>query len=490
LHLDTRNVDVKLFVSDSLGPCFFVATVSANSPGAKQQSATWSICPKNQTTRVLSQEKTVMKSKWASVVAKLSCGSVVTAVLVVVLTVAAHGSTYAVINLYTAANVGPLISDSQGNLYGVDNGGHPSKTCGCGTVFELSPNASGGWTKTILYIFLGGTDGSYPSAPLVFDAAGNLYGTTANGGLYNNGTVFKLTRTSSAPWMEQILYSFSGGSDGADPGNGLTFDASGNIYGTTFQGGIESGVVFELSPASSGWSFSVLHTFTYGTDGGYPEGTMIFDSEGNLYGTASSGGDASCPVGVDGCGVVFRFTPTASGWSYDVIHTFTGPDGDIPTGQMAFDASGNLYGLTGVGGDLHGCDGSGCGAVYEMSPRAGGGWTFSVLHAFLASDSGYEGMGGLVPYGLVRDASGNLYGATYYGGKDSNGVVFRLSPSAGRYQETVLHFFVGGTAGTNPEAGLTLDGAGNLFGTTRFGGNPNGCKQYGNGCGVVYKITP
>jgi uncharacterized repeat protein (TIGR03803 family) len=432
-----------------------------------------------------------MKTKLTSVATKITRALVAPVALAAVLTAAAYAATYKVINTFTATNVGPLISDAAGNLYGVDDGGHISRTCGCGTVFELSPNSSGGWTKTILYSFLGGSDGSYPAAPLVFDAAGNLYGTTAQGGLYNNGTIYKLTPTSSAPWTEQILYSFTGGSDGTDPGYGLTLDASGNFYGTTFAGGIGSGVVFELSPVSGGtWSLNVLHTFTYGTDGGYPEGTLIFDSAGSLYGSTSSGGDKSCPVGVDGCGVIFRFTPTSSGWSYNVIHTFTGPDGDIPLGQMTFDASGNLYGLTAVGGDVHGCDGSGCGVVYEMSP-GGGGWTYSILHVFRASDYGYDGNNGLVPYGVARDAAGNLYGATNNGGLRSDGVVFKLSPnSTGGWQETLLHTFIGGSAGSSPLSGVTLNAAGDIFGTTRFGGNLKDCPQLGNGCGVVYEITP
>lgn len=411
--------------------------------------------------------------------------------LTVVLVATAHATSYKVINNFTALHAGPLITDAAGNLYGTDHGGHPSKTCGCGTVFKLSTNSSGGYSKTILYTFLGGSDGQDPTGPLVFDASGNLYGTTFDGGTFGAGTVFKLSSSSGGSWTKQILYDFTGTSDGASPNGGLVFDTVGNIYGTTDQGGIESGVVFELSTASGGtWTETILHTFTYGTDGGYPEGNLIFDAAGNLYGTTTRGGSSSCESD-DGCGVVFEFSPSgAGGYSYNVIHTFVGTDGFLPNGQMVFDSAGNLYGATAVGGNLHGCDGSGCGTVFELSPQSGGGWNESVLYRFKSSDGAYAGPGGTLVYGIVRDVSGNLYGTAYSGGADSDGVVFKLSQTAGTWKETVLHSFTGGAAGASPETNVIIGPSGTLIGTTTYGGNLSACTQYGTGCGGVFELTP
>jgi uncharacterized repeat protein (TIGR03803 family) len=436
--------------------------------------------------------KKMSAQKWLA-----GCGALLLAVLAAELGASAQGLPYKVIHEYSGASTGGLILDSKGNLYGVDEGGKTtSGVCGygCGTVFELSPQA-GQWKKTTLYEFTGGNDGKDPSGPLAFDKAGNLYGTTGDGGAYGNGVVFELSPAAGGGWTESVLYAFTGVPDGVSPFNGVTLDAAGNIYGTTFQGGIESGVVFELTPqAGGGWNESVLYTFGYGTDGGYPQGSLIFDTAGNLYGTTTSGGDRNCGE-VDGCGVVFELKANASGgWLYNVIFTFNGVNGGSPSGQMVFDASGNLYGATAVGGQLSACDGSGCGVVFELSPGAGGGWSESVLFVFRVAGGGYDGPAGTLINGIARDSAGNLYGTAYSGGtggSDGNGLVFKLSRGlGGSWRETVLYDFVGGSAGGSPLTGVTLDAAGNVFGTTRFGGALSKCtaNNFGLGCGVTFEI--
>jgi uncharacterized repeat protein (TIGR03803 family) len=430
---------------------------------------------------------------------KVLLGSAVVMLAMLVAEVAANAQVqpYKTIYKYSGASTSGLILDSAGNLYGVDEGGKTTDgVCGygCGTVFELSPQTLG-WKRTTLYEFTGGDDGKTPVGSLALDAAGNLYGTAGAGGIHGSGVVFELSPAVGGGWTESVLYAFTGGADGSTPYNGVILDGAGNVYGTTSQGGIESGVVYALTPqAGGGWSETVLYTFRYGTDGGYPSGTMVFDGAGNLYGTTTSGGNRSCGS-VDGCGVVFELKPNGSGgWLYTVIFTFNGSNGSNPGGQLVFDPSGNLYGAASTGGELSACDGSGCGAVFELSPKAGGEWSESVLHVFrVTGGSGYDGARGAVVNGVARDTAGNLYGTAYYGGNDGNGVVFKLSPGSGSlWEETVLHFFAGGTAGGSPLTGVTLDGLGNVFGATRFGGDLSKCipNNLGLGCGVAFEITP
>ncbi len=204
-----------------------------------------------------------------------------------------------------------LIFDSAGNLYGTTRYDGSS---GWGVVFELTPRANDQWVETVLYSFTGGADGSTPYAGLIFDGAGNIYGTTSAGGNLtctylpdSCGVVFELTPSASGPWIETILYSFTGGSDGANPNAGLIFDSGGNLYGTTLYGGNQNndGVVFALTPSASGqWTETVLQAFTGGNDGARPYDGLILDSANNLYGTAFAGGSASS-------GVVFELTPPA-----------------------------------------------------------------------------------------------------------------------------------------------------------------------------------
>ncbi len=346
-----------------------------------------------------------------------------------------------------------------------------------------SPAMSGGWAEKVLHSFNdNGMDEYYPFAGLISDAAGNLYGTTAAGGTYGGGTVFELTLQAGVGWTEQVLHNFGNGTDGSGPFAGLIFDAVGNLYGTTEEGGSSGwGIVFELTPTSGGgWTETVLHSFQHnGTDGYVPVAGLIFDAAGNLYGTTSGGGTyGNCTY--FGCGTVFELTPTSGGgWTEQVLHDFgNGTDGAKPSAGVTFDAAGNLYGTTVEGGTY--TDGT----VFELTPTAGGGWTEQVLWNF---GSGTDGAG---PYAsLIFDAAGNLYGTTWAGGVYGAGTVFELTSTAGGgWTEQVLHSLSGdGTDGANPDAVLTFDAAGNLYSTTYEGGAYS-CG--GPGCGTVFEMMP
>ena len=304
--------------------------------------------------------------------------------------------------------------------------------------------AATNWQARVLHDF-DGSDGFSPQSGLIFDAAGNLYGTASLGGTYGCGTVFELSSMPGGGWTEKVLYSFNciSGSDGFSPLAGLVFDAAGNLYGTTIGGGTyDYGTVFELSPMpGGGWTETVLYSFGNGTDGAYPAyGALIFDAAGNLDGTTSSGGTHNCQ-GNGGCGTVFQLSPTTGGgWSETVLYNFgNGTDGYSPEAGLVLDAAGNLFGTTAYGG-ANGCavaQYSGCGTVFELAPVAGGGWTETVVHNF---GSGTDGVTPIA--GLTFDPAGNLYGTTEVGGPSNVGTVFQLSPTAGGgWSETVIHSF-------------------------------------------------
>ncbi len=360
-----------------------------------------------------------------------------------------------------------LILDASGNLYGTTSGGGANLN---GTVFELRHKAGGGWTEKVLHTF-NGKDGNAPYAGLIFDSSGNLYGTTTVGGAYGDGTVFELMPKAGGGWTEKVLHDFNG-KDGYFPRGGLIFDDSGNLYGTTNIGGVYGvGTVFELMPKTGGgWTETVLHDFNNnGIDGEGPDAGLIFDGSGNLYGTTTVGG-------ANLNGTVFELTPkTRAGWTETVLYNFNGADGSQPVAGLIFDNIGNLYGTTSVGGaNLNGM-------VFELTPNTGGGWTETVLHNF-----NFNGTDGAGPQaGLIFDASSNLYGTTALGGVYGDGTVYELTPKGGGWTETVLHSFcplAGCTDGSTPLAGLTKDAAGNLYGTTENGG------RYG--LGTVFEFTP
>ena len=333
---------------------------------------------------------------------------------------------------------------------------------------------------TVLHAFTDGSDGANPAADLIDDSSGNLYGTTAEGGgsgcnRLGCGTVFKLAPDGT----ESVLYAFTGGSDGSVPAGVLTKDKGNNLYGTTGQGGGSDcggrgcGTVFKLAPDGTE---TILHIFTGGSDGDAPEGGLIKDKTGNFYGTTLEGGGtyAGCN---EGCGIVFEITMDGT---ETVLHAFTGgSDGAFPVSELMRDKAGNLYGTTQEGGGTD-CNGIGCGTVFELAPDG----TESVLYAFTSGSDGAWPEGG-----LIGDGAGNLYGTTAEGGGTNCsglgcGTVFKLAPDG---TEVVLHAFTGGSDGAGPVARLTRDKAGNLYGTTLDGGS-TGCG--GSGCGTVFRIAP
>jgi uncharacterized repeat protein (TIGR03803 family) len=358
-----------------------------------------------------------------------------------------------------------LVSDAAGNLYGSTPWGGSE---GVGTIFELTPKLHGGWIQTVIYSFKAGAGVSVPSSELIFDALGNLYGSGGSGGDFRLGGVFKLTRNAKGLWTESVLSSFNG-----YVGTGaLTLDPAGNLYGVLRLGVRGQGSVFELLPQSNGaWTKRTLYVFNGGVHGGQPNGSLVMDQSGNLYGTTTSGGPA-------GGGVVFELAPSSSGpWNETVLHGFAGgSDGFGPASGLTMDLAGNLYGTT-VSGGL-GCGGIGCGTVFKMTPGSSGQWTKSILYDLNGGNDGAS------PYSpLAIDHAGNLYGMTLYGGSGGMGTVFELLPgSNGQWSESVVWTFVGGADGQNPQARVLVGGAGQLFGTTSSGGT------YANGS--VFELLP
>jgi uncharacterized repeat protein (TIGR03803 family) len=373
-----------------------------------------------------------------------------------------------------------LVFDQKGNLYGTTTGG--DNACypdGCGVIFKLTPKGE----ETVLYSFcaqINCTDGANPSAGLIFDQKGNIYGTTRYGGGRGNGVVFKLTPEGK----ETVLYSFcarNGCTDGGVPWAGLVFDQKGNLYGTTTRGGAFNnatcqgygcGVVFKLTP---GGKYTALHSFcgpSNCANGAFPIAGLVLDQTGNLYGTTYFGGANN------DSGVVFKLSPKGK---EKVLYSFCAQsgctDGAEPVAGLVFDQKGNLYGTTWVGG-VHSY-----GTVFELTPKG----KETVLHSFCVGS--YCPDGSFPDGGVVFDQKGNLYGTTSEGGGLSGyciigcGVVFKLTPKG---KETVLHNFCQDgypcADGETPTAGLVFDQKGNLYGTTSYGG------AYGNG--VVFKLTP
>lgn len=326
----------------------------------------------------------------------------------------------------------------------------------------LGSVAWAGSTYKVLYSFKGGNDGGGVFAGVAFDTKGNLYGTTWSGGAYGYGTVFELAPGAGGKWTENILHNFCKGfphcSDGDLPESTPTFDAAGNLYGTT------NGTSFKLSPGQNGWIFSTIY------DAGSASGYAI-DASGKLYG--ADGG-------------VWRLSPGTDGWSETFLHIFCSRqdcrDGDKALAPPTLDAAGNLYGTTEFGGGNNAPECSiGCGVVYQVQNLGGGKWKYRVLHRFAAFPKD-----GLMPQaGVTLDSKGNVHGTTLYGG-DGSGTVFKLSPQQnGNWKETILYGFPNAsTNGGAPVGGVTFDNLGNLYGTASAGGDP-ACS-----CGVVFKMTP
>jgi uncharacterized repeat protein (TIGR03803 family) len=272
-------------------------------------------------------------------------------------------------------------------------------------VFEMSPKGA----IHLLYSFAGGSDGANPIARLAMDKNGNLYGTTSAGGAAGNGTVFEV----STAGKHTVLYSFGAGSDGSIPYAGITLDTKGNLYGTTSAGGSTgNGTVFELKRSSSGWTETILHNFELQDDGGTPYAGLVFDHAGNLYGAATQGGSD----GSVGGGTVFELSPVSGGWNFQVIYGLYGWNISGTFRDLLVEPSGVIYGTT------H-CDGAyDAGTVYSLTP-AGGAWSYTELYTFTGGTDGLYSFSN-----LVMDKGGNLYGTTNEGGANGSGVIFKVAP--------------------------------------------------------------
>jgi len=368
-----------------------------------------------------------------------------------------------------------LTFDAKGNLYGVTSAGGDDNQ---GTIFELTPGSQG-WTLTTLHSF-NGQDGGSPNGGLIFDAAGNMYGTTVAGGkaIYGGGTVFEMT-PGSGGWTFNVLYEFClqlHCPDGSAPEAGVIIDRAGTLYGTTSAGGeYGGGAAFELTRGSGGWKEALLYNFCgkpYCADGATPYAPLIFGLVGHLYGTTASGGklSTSCYVG---CGTVFKLQdPFGQDWKERVLYDFHGYDGQGPLDAAITDSSGNLYGTTRGGGGS--CEGEFCGVAFKLSRDQRGNWEETMLYRFLNPAYGFYPSSA-----LVFNKVGDLYGTTAQGGGgpcyNGCGVLYKLSPSSnGKWKYNVLHKFIG-NSGTLPPGNLVLDEKGNI---------------YGAAYGAVYEVTP
>ena len=372
-----------------------------------------------------------------------------------------QAQTFKVLHSFTPGTDGAnplagLAIDSAGNLYGTTTSGG---NFGNGTVFKLTTSGK----ETILHSFAGSTDGSNPEAGLLL-IGGNLYGATTQGGSGGRGTVFQVTTAGK----ETVLHLFTSQAQGAQPQGRLAADAAGNLYGTTSAGGkAGKGVVFKLTrPATTAgvWSEQVLYNFSAGAGGANPVAGVAFDKAGNLYGTTSAGGT--------GYGTVFQLTPSTSGWTEKVLHSFAmQSDGGVPYGGLVVDSLGNLYGAATDGG---GGGSAGGGTVFELTPSSLG-WSFKVLYQL-------PGWGISGSFRNLLLISGKIYATTHCDGSHNAGTVFELTPAGSTWKYTSLHVFTGGNDGLFSFSNLVMDAQGNLYGTTQEGG--------AHGDGVVFKITP
>jgi uncharacterized repeat protein (TIGR03803 family) len=411
-----------------------------------------------------------------------------------------------------------VVFDTAGNLYGATNEG--GSTClpqGCGTVFEVSPpgHMGGAWTETVIYAFQGAFNGSgdglTPVGGLIIDQQGNLYGTTSLGGngpcvllgsRVGCGTVYELSPPAQKgrQWTETNLYNFQGGNDGYFPIGDLVFDKHGNLYGATWFGGGQGttcnqyyggncGTVFKLTPPKQKgglWTEKVLHSFAGGTDGATPNGALVVDDKGIVYGLTYSGGNQNCKYDDEvGCGTAFEVRPPkekGGQWTEHMIHQFdrTNSDGGNPMAGPKLDAKGRLYGTT-----LNGGPGPG-GIVFRLTPLSGksGSWKEVVLYGFKGKNGGYA-----PESTLVFDLSGDLYGTTHVGsGGELHGSVFSVTPPqrhGSTWRVSYLHGFAAIPDGILPSAGLIFDKTGHLYGTTQQGGT-GACA---GGCGTVFKVS-
>ena len=417
-----------------------------------------------------------------------------------------------------ALPAGGVVFDAAGNLYGATTQGFglcpPAQ---CGSVFQLAPPAKQGdpWTETVLHVFTGNSngDGDTPAGGLIIDSLGNLYGTTAYGGTgdcillgtkVGCGTVYEMTppQTKGGKWTEAVLYSFPTAKQGYLPNGDLVLDTAGNLYGATMFGGGHGttcdefyqycGAVFELSPPKKKggkWTEKVLHGFKGGTDGANPNGGLVFDIKGAIYGTTFAGGNENCKSDTSvGCGTAFELRPPTSNgalWKEIVIHHFKRDtsDGGNPMAGLRFDGAGDLCGTT-----LNGGPGQ-YGTIFSLKrpSKEGGNWAESVLHSF---NDGQQGAGPSAS--ITFDAGGDLYGTTAIAtSRSAKGNVFRMKPTDRKLSAwafSALYTFAGDPDGATPSAGLVFGSGGAVFSTTQDGGTGQSCGS--EGCGTVFEVSP
>jgi uncharacterized repeat protein (TIGR03803 family) len=432
-----------------------------------------------------------------SVIGTLSRAATVVLAMVVVpivlASLAAQAQTFKVLYNFTGSRDGGwpyagLTIDKAGNLYGTTNAGGTSGCAynlGCGTVFKLSHKGSG-WVLTPLYNFQGWNDGAYPAARVIFGPDGTLYGTTSGGGNANCssgcGTVFNLKPQPRActaalcPWTETVLYRFTGGSDGALPVGDLVFDQGGNLYGAASVGGVGGcagrsgcGVIYELTRSNGAWRQTVLYSFAGGNAGCWPNGGVIFDQAGKLYGIT-----AGC--GALGQGTVYQLIPSGSVWTENTLFDFEGEYGTNPVGSLVFDVNGNLFGATQndtIDEPWY------PGTLFEVTMSTNN-WDLQYHYDFSHQfpDSG-----------VIMDAAGNLYGEAYGDRSDDYGQVYQLAPQSGGWGIRTLHTFPAsgdgqpGPDGGNPYGPVVIDASANIYGTCSVGGASSEW-------GTVWEITP
>jgi uncharacterized repeat protein (TIGR03803 family) len=400
---------------------------------------------------------------------------------------AAQAQSFQVIHSFTGQEDGAtpeagLTVDTAGKFYGTASGGESG---GNGSVFKLTTGGSG----RVLATLNRGLPSRGPDTQVVIGPNGNLFGASYLGGrgdCVGNGSCGLVYETQPPAhacasflcnWNGTLLYSFNNIPDAGVPDSPVVFDSVGNLYGTTEFGGAGicynsinlnygCGAVYKLAPSGEGWAETVIYSFQGGNDGQMPMGGLIFDAAGNLYGMTAIGGSSDA-------GTIFKLSPSGSDWTETVLHTFQGRDGSFPMGNLIADQSGNLYGATAGGGFNNG------GVVFELAHP--GSWTYNLLYSF-PNDSTPAGT-------LVFDGSGQLYGTTRGGGAYGDGTAYKLTPSNGSWTSTDLHDFQF-SDGVLPNGGLVFDSAGNLYGTAQTGGVGFDGPCYGVGCGTIWEITP
>lgn len=409
--------------------------------------------------------------------------------VVALLTFSAYAQTFSVIHTFTGGRDGtwPMAGVTLRNgvlygttylglLYGYDSG--------WGTVYQITHNGSNWITNTVYLFQRPKNDAVLPISRVVFGPDGHLYGMGQYGGDYqDSGAVYTvapnpdLCRTANCFWNESVVHSFNQTDGWFGDFADLIFDQQGNMYGTTPAAGYNHGYhgnVFQITPSGSGWTETSLYSFSdSGGDGQAPDG-VIFDKAGNLWGATEFGG-------ANGVGTIYELKNVPGvGWQETIWHNFqTDTDGTHPSGSLILDDAGNFYGTT--NGDGPG----GGGTVYELSP-SGNGWTFQVIYSFAAGP--YDNCG---PVGeLAMDSAGNLYGTTFCDGAYQQGNVFKLAKTVNGWQYTSLHDFTAGSDGAGPVAGVTLASDGTIYGTASEGGSFAGLCQNYMGCGTVWMIKP